>query len=411
MTDFNVEKIRNDFPILSRKVNGKNLVYLDNAATSQKPNLVINSLSDYYTNYNSNVHRGVHKLSVEATDEYDNSRVKVAEFINASPNETIWTRGTSESLNIVSIGLIDKVNSGDNIVVSRMEHHSNLVPWQQLCKKKNAELRYLDHDLEGRIDLSKAKNVIDKKTKIIAITHMSNVLGVINPIAELREMSKKNGTILILDGAQSVPHFPVDMKQIDCDFFTFSAHKMLGPTGIGVLYGKIDLLEEMEPIYFGGDMISEVTYEDAKWNDLPYKFEAGTPNIADAIATGYAVDYLVQVGMDKIAEHEDNITAYALEKIKELPSFTIIGPSDMENRGGVISFNHDTVHPHDVGEILDKFGVAIRTGHHCAMPLVRSYEIVAACRASFYLYNTYEEIDIFIDSLKEAESYFNTSKF
>ncbi len=411
MTDFNVEKIRNDFPILSRKVNGKNLVYLDNAATSQKPNLVINSLSDYYTNYNSNVHRGVHKLSVEATDEYDNSRVKVAEFINASPNETIWTRGTSESLNIVSIGLIDKVNSGDNIVVSRMEHHSNLVPWQQLCKKKNAELRYLDHDLEGRIDLSKAKNVIDKKTKIIAITHMSNVLGVINPIAELREMSKKNGTILILDGAQSVPHFPVDMKQIDCDFFTFSAHKMLGPTGIGVLYGKIDLLEEMEPIYFGGDMISEVTYEDAKWNDLPYKFEAGTPNIADAIATGYAVDYLVQVGMDKIAEHEDNITAYALEKIKEMPSFTIIGPSDMENRGGVISFNHDTVHPHDVGEILDKFGVAIRTGHHCAMPLVRSYEIVAACRASFYLYNTYEEIDIFIDSLKEAESYFKTSKF
>jgi len=411
MTDFNVEKIRNDFPILSRKVNGKNLVYLDNAATSQKPNLVINSLSDYYTNYNSNVHRGVHKLSVEATDEYDNSRVKVAEFINASPKETIWTRGTSESLNIVSIGLIDKVNSGDNIVVSRMEHHSNLVPWQQLCKKKNAELRYLDHDLEGRIDLSKAKNVIDKKTKIIAITHMSNVLGVINPIAELREMSKKNGTILILDGAQSVPHFPVDMKQIDCDFFTFSAHKMLGPTGIGVLYGKIDLLEEMEPIYFGGDMISEVTYEDAKWNDLPYKFEAGTPNIADAIATGYAVDYLVQVGMDKIAEHEDNITAYALEKIKEMPSFTIIGPSDMENRGGVISFNHDTVHPHDVGEILDKFGVAIRTGHHCAMPLVRSYEIVAACRASFYLYNTYEEIDIFIDSLKEAESYFKTSKF
>lgn len=411
MTDFNVEKIRNDFPILSRKVNGQNLVYLDNAATSQKPNLVINSLSDYYTNYNSNVHRGVHKLSVEATDEYDNSRVKVAEFINASPNETIWTRGTSESLNIVSIGLIDKVNSGDNIVVSRMEHHSNLVPWQQLCKKKNAELRYLDHDLEGRIDLSKAKNVIDKKTKIIAITHMSNVLGVINPIAELREMSKKNGTILILDGAQSVPHFPVDMKQIDCDFFTFSAHKMLGPTGIGVLYGKIDLLEEMEPIYFGGDMISEVTYEDAKWNDLPYKFEAGTPNIADAIATGYAVDYLVQVGMDKIAEHEDNITAYALEKIKEMPSFTIIGPSDMENRGGVISFNHDTVHPHDVGEILDKFGVAIRTGHHCAMPLVRSYEIVAACRASFYLYNTYEEIDIFIDSLKEAESYFKTSKF
>ena len=409
MADINLEKIRNDFPILNRQVNGKKLVYLDNAATSQKPNSVINSLNDYYTNYNSNVHRGVHKLSVEATDEYENARVKMANFINASSNETIWTRNTSESLNIVALGLKDKVGSGDNIVVSRMEHHSNLVPWQQLCNSKNAELRFLDHDINGRIDLDKAKDVIDKNTKIIAITHMSNVLGVINPIHSIREISKKHGTFLVLDGAQSAPHFSVDMKEIDCDFFAFSAHKMLGPTGIGVLYGKEDLLNEMEPFYFGGDMISEVSYESAKWNDLPYKFEAGTPNIADAIATGYAVDYLIETGMKSITKHEDDLTQYALEKIKELQDYKVIGPVDMENRGGVISFTHNEVHPHDIGELLDKFGVAIRTGHHCAMPLVRSYEIVAACRASFYLYNTYEEIDIFIDSLKEAVSYFNKS--
>ena len=407
MADFNLEKIRKDFPILNRQVNGKKLVYLDNAATSQKPKVVIESLNDFYTNYNSNVHRGVHKLSVEATDSYENSRVKIANFINASSNEIIWTRNTSESLNIVSIGLKDKVDAGDNIVVSRMEHHSNLVPWQQLCNSKNAELRFLDHDIHGRIDLSKAKDIIDKNTKIIALTHMSNVLGVINPIKTIREISKKYGTYLVLDGAQSAPHFFVDMKELDCDFFAFSAHKMLGPTGIGVLYGKEDLLNEMEPFYFGGDMISEVSYETAKWNDLPYKFEAGTPNIADAIATGVAVDYLLQIGMNNITKQEEDVTQYALEKIKELPDYKIIGPLDMADRGGVISFNHNKIHPHDIGEILDKFGVAIRTGHHCAMPLVRSYEIVAACRASFYLYNTYEEIDIFIDSLKEAGSYFN----
>ena len=407
MADFNLEKIRKDFPILNRQVNGKKLVYLDNAATSQKPKVVIESLNDFYTNYNSNVHRGVHKLSVEATDSYENSRVKIANFINASSNEIIWTRNTSESLNIVSIGLKDKVDAGDNIVVSRMEHHSNLVPWQQLCNSKNAELRFLDHDIHGRIDLSKAKDIIDKNTKIIALTHMSNVLGVINPIKTIREISKKYGTYLVLDGAQSAPHFFVDMKELDCDFFAFSAHKMLGPTGIGVLYGKEDLLNEMDPVYFGGDMISEVSYETAKWNDLPYKFEAGTPNIADAIATGVAVDYLLQIGMNNISKQEEDVTQYALEKIKELPDYKIIGPLDMADRGGVISFNHNKIHPHDIGEILDKFGVAIRTGHHCAMPLVRSYEIVAACRASFYLYNTYEEIDIFIDSLKEAGSYFN----
>ena len=288
-----------------------------------------------------------------------------------------------------------------------MEHHSNLVPWQQLCDQTGASLRYLEHNLEGRIDLIDAKAKIDAKTKIIAITHMSNVLGVINPIKEIREMSKKFGSYLVLDGAQSVPHFKVNVNDLDCDFLSFSAHKMLGPTGIGLLYGKEELLNEMPPFYFGGDMISEVSYETAKWNDLPYKFEAGTPNIADAIATGAAVDYLNSVGMDNIFEHEEDITKYALEKFKELDGYNIIGPTDEEARGGVISFTHNKIHPHDIGEILDKFGIAIRTGHHCAMPLVRSYEIVAAARASFYLYNTKEEIDLLIDALKEVVTYFD----
>jgi cysteine desulfurase / selenocysteine lyase len=403
---FDVNEIRKDFPILQRKINNNKLVYLDNAATSQKPTSVINSLSDYYSSYNSNVHRGVHTLSVEATDKYEMARNKVSAFLDCKPQEVIWTRNTSESLNIVSIGLKKSIKSTDNIVISKMEHHSNLVPWQQLCLETGATLRYLNHNLDGKIDLIEAENIIDKNTKIIAITHMSNVLGVINPISELRNISKKYGTILVLDGAQSAPHFPVSMKDLDCDFFTFSAHKMLGPTGIGILFGKESLLEEMPPFYFGGDMISEVTYESAKWNDLPYKFEAGTPNIADAIATGYAIDYLNKIGMKEIFNHEEEITNYALDKFNNLKNYVIIGPKGKSDRGGVISFIHKTLHPHDIGEILDKFGIAIRTGHHCAMPLVRSYEIVAAARASFYLYNTKEEIDIFINGLLEVEKYF-----
>ena len=406
-TKFDPNKLREDFPVLDRVVNKNKLVYLDNAATSQKPKSVIDSLTQYYSTYNSNVHRGVHTLSVEATEAYENARVKLSDFIGSIPEEVIWTRNTSESINIVAYGLRNKVSSGDNIVISRMEHHSNLVPWQQLCDQTGASLRYLEHNLEGRIDLIDAKAKIDAKTKIIAITHMSNVLGVINPIKEIREMSKKFGSYLVLDGAQSVPHFKVNVNDLDCDFLSFSAHKMLGPTGIGLLYGKEELLNEMPPFYFGGDMISEVSYETAKWNDLPYKFEAGTPNIADAIATGAAVDYLNSVGMDNIFEHEEDITKYALEKFKELDGYNIIGPTDEEARGGVISFTHNKIHPHDIGEILDKFGIAIRTGHHCAMPLVRSYEIVAAARASFYLYNTKEEIDLLIDALKEVVTYFD----
>ena len=406
MNNFETEKIRKDFPILKRKIHGNPLIYLDNAATSQKPISVIESLSNYYSEYNSNVHRGVHTLSMEATDAYDLARTKIANFLNSKPEEIIWTRNTSESLNIVAKGLSKSISEENNIVISKMEHHSNLVPWQQLCLETGAELRYLENDSNGIIDLVHAREIIDKNTSILSITHMSNVLGIINPVNELREISIQFGTKLIIDGAQSVPHFSVDVRELDCDFLCFSAHKMLGPTGIGILYGKEELLEKMNPNYFGGDMIAEVTYESATWNDLPYKFEAGTPNIADAIATGVAVDYLTRIGMDNIFKHEQYLTEYTINKFSELSNYKIIGPKIIKNRGGVISFNHQNLHPHDVGEVLDKFGIAIRTGHHCAMPLVRSYDIVAAARASFYLYNTKDEIDCFIESLIEVENYF-----
>lgn len=406
MNNFETEKIRKDFPILNRKINGNPLIYLDNAATSQKPISVIESISNYYSEYNSNVHRGVHTLSIEATDAYELARTKIANFINSKPEEIIWTRNTSESLNIVAKGLSKSISEANNIVISKMEHHSNLVPWQQLCIETGAELRYLENDSDGIIDLVHAREIIDKNTSILSITHMSNVLGIINPVNELREISIKFGTKLVIDGAQSVPHFLVDVRELDCDFLCFSAHKMLGPTGIGILYGKKELLEKMDPNYFGGDMISEVTYESATWNDLPYKFEAGTPNIADAIATGVAIDYLTRIGMDNIFRHEQYLTEYTINKFSELSNYKIIGPKIIKNRGGVISFNHKNLHPHDVGEVLDKFGIAIRTGHHCAMPLVRSYDIVAAARASFYLYNTKDEIDFFIESLIEVENYF-----
>ena len=408
MNNFETEKIRKDFPILKRKIHGNPLIYLDNAATSQKPISVIESLSNYYSEYNSNVHRGVHTLSVEATDAYELARSKTANFINSKPEEIIWTRNTSESLNIVAKGLSKSISEENNIVISKMEHHSNLVPWQQLCLETGAELRYLENDSDGIIDLVHAREIIDKNTSILSITHMSNVLGIINPVNELREISIKFGTKLVIDGAQSVPHFLVDVRELDCDFLCFSAHKMLGPTGIGILYGKKELLEKMEPNYFGGDMISEVTYESATWNDLPYKFEAGTPNIADAIATGVAIDYLTRIGMDNIFKHEQYLTEYTINKFSELRNYKIIGPKIIKNRGGVISFNHQNLHPHDVGEVLDKFGIAIRTGHHCAMPLVRSYDVVAAARASFYIYNTKHEIDELVNGISETAGYFNS---
>ena len=406
---FDVDAIRADFPILQRKINGNDLVYLDNAATTQKPNQVIKSLVDYYEQTNANVHRGVHTLSIEATDGYELARTKVAKFINAPrPEEVIWTRNTSESLNLVAATWAEaNVGEGDNIVITAMEHHSNIVPWQQLADKKGAELRYLPHNEEGLIELDSATGVIDYRTKIFAVTHMSNVLGTINPVAKLAERAHSVGAVILVDAAQSVPHMPVDVQALDADFLCFSAHKMLGPTGIGVLWGKYDLLEAMPPYMFGGDMILEVTYEDASWNDLPYKFEAGTPNIADAIATGAAVDYLTELGMDNVWQHEQELTDYAMEQILSLGSVRVLGPQNPALRGGVISFIHDTIHPHDLGTALDQQGIAIRTGHHCAMPLVRSFDVVAAARVSFYIYNTKSEVDAFVSGLCETEGYFS----
>jgi cysteine desulfurase/selenocysteine lyase len=402
------EVIRQEFPILSREINGQKLVYLDNAATTQKPREVIEAITNYYELTNANVHRGVHTLSIEATDAYELARAKVAKFINAPrPESVIWTRNTSESLNLVAATWAEEnVREGDNIVISAMEHHSNIVPWQQLAFRKQAELRYLPVVDEGFLDFSDIDTIIDPRTKIVAVTHISNVLGTINPVAELAILAHKAGAVIIVDAAQSVPHMPIDVQAIDADFLCFSAHKMLGPTGIGVLYGKFDLLEEMPPYMFGGDMILEVSYQDAMWNELPYKFEAGTPNIADAIATGVAVDYLRGLGMDNVWQHEQEMTAYAIERLSSLTSLKILGPKDASKKGGVISFIHDSIHPHDLGTALDQQGIAIRTGHHCAMPLVRSYDVVAAARVSFYVYNTQSEIDTLINGISETEGYF-----
>ncbi len=406
---FDVDAIRADFPILQRKIHGQELVYLDNAATTQKPKQVIKSLTDYYEQTNANVHRGVHTLSIEATDGYEVARTKVAKFINAPRSEeVIWTRNTSESLNLVAATWAEaNISEGDNIVITAMEHHSNIVPWQQLAFKKGAEIRYLSHNDDGVIDFEDASSVIDSRTKLVSVTHMSNVLGTINPVAKLAELAHEVGAVILVDAAQSVPHMPVDVQAIDADFLAFSAHKMLGPTGIGVLWGRLDLLEEMPPYMFGGDMILEVTYEDAKWNDLPYKFEAGTPNIADAFAAGAAVDYLSELGMENVWQHEQELTAYAMEQILSLDNVKVLGPQDSSQRGGVISFIHETIHPHDLGTALDQQGIAIRTGHHCAMPLVRSYDVVAAARASFYIYNTRSEVDALVNGISETEGYFN----
>ena len=409
MNNLHIDRIRSDFPILSREINGNKLVYLDNAATTQKPNSVIDSISDFYKNTNSNVHRGIHSLSIESTEAYELAREKIAKLINSPSSETvIWTRNTSESINLVAFTWGEKnISSGDNIVITPMEHHSNIVPWQQIAKKKNAEIRYLPMTKDGKIELSNISKIIDSKTKIVSLTHISNVLGTINPAKKITEIAHKNDAVVLLDAAQSVPHMPVDVIELDVDFLTFSMHKMMGPTGIGILYGKKHILSEMPPYMFGGDMILEVSYEkDAKWNSLPYKFEAGTPNFADAVASGVAVDYINQLGLENIWQHEKKITEYAMNKLSELKKIHILGSLDSNDRGGVISFYHQDIHPHDLGTALDQRGIAIRTGHHCAMPLVRSYDIVAAARISFYIYNTFEEIDIFISSLKEIEGYF-----
>ncbi len=403
-----VSKIRADFPILQRKIGDNPLVYLDNAATSQKPQQVIGALTHYYTHYNANVHRGVHTMSIEATEAFEEARKKVARFIGArEPESIVWTRNISEAINLVAYSWGDtNIKSGDEIVVTAMEHHSGIVPWQQLAMRSGAELKIIPRTEDGRLDMDAAGELITGKTKMVAAVQMSSVLGTVNDVKALGKLAHDHGALILVDAAQSAPHMPIDVGDLDCDFLGFSAHKMLGPTGIGVLYGRPELLEEMPPWMFGGDMILTVSYEDASWNDLPYKFEAGTPNIADAIATGAAIDYLSDLGMDNVLAHEHALTEYALSRFSELERVTVMGPTDTKDRGGIISFMHDTIHPHDMGTALDQMGIAIRTGHHCAMPLVRSYDVVAAARASFYIYNTQDEVDLLIDGLKQTEEYF-----
>ena len=404
-----VHRVRKDFPILGRSVYGKPLVYLDNAATSQKPVSVIRALTDYYEQYNSNVHRGVHALSMEATDRYEEARVKVADFIGApSAESVIWTRNVTEAINLVAYSWASKnVQEGDSIVTTQMEHHSNLVPWQRVAEANGAELKILPLNSDGTLDLSDIDSIVTPSTRLLAFTHMSNTLGTINPAEELIAKARSVGATVLVDGAQSVPHMPVDVVELDCDFMGFSGHKMLGPTGIGALYARPEILEGMEPFLTGGEMVLQVWNERATWNELPMRFEAGTPNIADAIALGAAVDYLNDLGMNNVREHEKQITRYALSRFREIEELDMYGPDDPEKRGGIFSFHSDSVHPHDLGTFLDREGIAIRTGHNCTMPLMREMGIAATARASFYVYNLEEEVDFLVDTLKAALRYFS----
>ena len=403
-----VARIRKDFPILERKVYGKPLVYLDNAATSQKPRQVIDALVHYYENYNANIHRAVHCLGEEATAAYEEARAKVAKFINApSPECIIFTRNTTESINLVAYTWGHaNVREGDEILLTQMEHHSNLIPWQRLAAEKGATVRYIELTNTQTLALDGLENLFDARTRIAAMPHVSNSLGTINPVEKIAAEARRNGVAFLVDGAQGAPHLPVDVQAIGCDFYAFSSHKMLGPTGVGVLYARHELLEEMEPFLGGGEMIRKVTFEGATWNDLPWKFEAGTPNIADVIAFGAAIDYLNDLGMDNVREHEIEITEYALNRLGLLDDITLYGPPDAHDRGGVVSFNFGDLHPHDVGTVLDHHGVAIRAGHHCTQPLMRTLGVSGTARASFYVYNTLEEVDVLVEALEAAREFF-----
>lgn len=402
----NVKELRQLFPILDQQVNGKPLVYLDSAATSQKPLPVIEAIDNYYRQYNSNVHRGVHTLGTKATDAYEGAREKVRRFIGAaSTEEIIFTRGTTTAINLVaaSYGRAN-VREGDEIVITYMEHHSNIIPWQQVAKQTGATLKYIPLQPDGTIRLEDVEQTVTPNTKIVAIMYVSNVLGTINPVKEIAQIAHKNGAVVVVDGAQSTPHMKVDVQDIDCDFYAFSGHKMCGPTGIGVLYGKKHLLEQMEPVEFGGEMIDFVGLYESTWKELPWKFEGGTPIIAGAIGLGAAIDFLEQVGLDHIAEHEHRLAQYALEQLATIDGLTIYGPKE---RAGLVTFNIDGVHPHDVATVLDAEGIAVRAGHHCAQPLMKWLNVTATARASFYLYNTEEEIDALVSALKKTKEYFS----
>jgi cysteine desulfurase/selenocysteine lyase len=396
--------LRNDFPIFKKKINGKELVYLDNASTTQKPYSVIDSITDFYTNYNSNIHRAVYQLAEEATELYEQSREKIANFINVRPEEIVFTRNTTESINLISHSWArSNLKKNDGIVITELEHHSNIVPWQILCQEIGTRLEYVGIDENGFLDLEHMIELISsKKVKLVSFSHMSNVLGTIVPIEAIIKVAHEHDIPVIVDGAQSVPHMPVNVKNMDCDFLVFSAHKMLGPTGVGVLYAKKEFLEKMRPFMGGGDMIKEVFKFHTNYNEVPYKFEAGTPNIADVVGFGAAIDYLEKIGMENIRRHEISLTDYALDSILSLKYVTIYGPKDPKCRGGVISFNIADIHPHDLATIMNEHGIAIRSGHHCAQVLMQRLDVPATSRASFYIYNTKEEIDKFVNAIKEA---------
>jgi cysteine desulfurase/selenocysteine lyase len=404
----NIKKIRKDFPILDRKIHGKKLIYFDNAATTQKPKQVLDAIQTYYTKHNANIHRGVHTLSEEATEMYDKAHRKVGKFINAEHpfEEVIFLRNATEGMNLVMYAWASNLERGDEILCTVMEHHSNIVPWQ-LLKEKGVILKYVDIKENGTLDINDLKKKISNKTKLVTCVHASNVTGVINPIKEIGQIAHRHNALFFVDGAQSVPHMPVDVQEIGCDFLSFSGHKMLAPTGIGVLYGKRNLLNQMSPFMSGGDMIKEVTLKNTKFNELPWKFEAGTPNIGGGIALGVATDYLNEIGMDNIRKHEKKLVKYAIDQFVNIKDLEIFGPLDPSIRAGIITFNIKGVHPHDVAEILDsEYGIAVRSGHHCAQPLTERLGQYATTRASFYIYNTREEVDVLIEGIKKIKKVF-----
>jgi len=403
----NVEKVREDFPIFQREVKpGVPLVYLDSTATSQKPLAVIEAMDDFYKRSNANIHRGIHTLAEEATEMYESARRKVAEFINApSARQVIFTRNTTESINLLALTWGRTLEAGDTIILTEMEHHSNLVPWQMLAEERGLRLEFIPVNEAGLLDLEIYRQLLTSEPKLVAFTQMSNVLGTITPAAEIIQLAHNAGAITLVDAAQSVPHIPVDVQELDVDFLAFSAHKMCGPSGIGVLYGKKDLLNALPPFLGGGDMIKRVHLRSFTPNELPYKFEAGTPAIAEAIGFGAAVDYLNLIGMEVVAAHEHEVVTYALERMEEIPGVTVYGPG-ADYKGGVVTFTMDGIHPHDISQIMDSYGIAIRAGHHCAMPLHEKYQIPASARASFYLYNSTKEVDLLADAVYKVNELF-----
>lgn len=397
-----IKKIREDFPILNRKIKGNNLVYLDNAATSQKPKAVIDCITNYYEQYNANIHRGVHQLSQEATDAYEQARKKVQKFFHAKHDyEIIFTEGTTESINLVASSFTSLIEPSDEILISYMEHHSNIVPWQLLCERTGAKLVILPMNKEGQLEIDKLDNLLNSKTKLVAVTHISNGIGVINPIKEIINKAHTVGAAVLVDGAQACGHIQPDVQALDVDFYVTSAHKMCGPTGVGVLYGKEEWLHKLPPYQGGGEMIKEVTFEKTTYADLPHKFEAGTPNISGGIAFGVAIDYLNSIGFEAIAKHENKLLEYATTELKKIEGLTIYG--DVANKSALISFNIKGLHPYDIGTILDQMGIAVRTGHHCTQPIMDFFEIPGTIRASFAFYNTMEEVKVLVEAVKKAK--------